>query len=671
MKKVGVFVCHCGTNISQTVHCEKLAEAAKTLPGVAFSTEYKYMCSDPGQTMIKEAIAEHGLDRVVVAACSPRMHETTFRKCIDSGGLNPYMLEIANIREQCSWVHSDKDKATAKAGDLVNMAVAKVLKNEQLPSSFIPVHKRALVIGGGIAGIQAALDIADTGYHVDLVEREPSIGGKMAQIDKTFPTMDCSACILTPKMVDASQHPNITIIPYSEVEKVDGYVGNFDVTIRRKASYVDSVKCTGCGLCSEKCPSKKIPSEFECNLGTRPAIYSPFPQAIPNKPVIDRENCRYFKTGKCKICARVCTADAVNFEDQDEMVQIRYGAIVVATGYTLYDHSQYGEYGYGHYKDVISGLEFERLVNASGPTMGKIKRPSDNTEPKNVVFIKCVGSRDKARGHDYCSRACCMYTAKHATMVRDKIKDSQAIIFYMDIRTPGKNYEEFYLRGVEEYGVTYVRGRVSRIYEEGEGENRKLIVQGEDTLLGKQVFVDADMVVLATAMEPQPDAAGFARKIGISYDQNNFFSEAHPKLRPVETLSAGIYLAGACQGPKDIPDTVAQAGAAAAKVVALLSKDEMETEPIVAKVDTDRCSGCGFCIPICPYKAISFTDLTERVHGSVAWGPTGKEVKRQVANVNNGLCQGCGACTVNCRAGALDLLGFTNEQILAEVDSLW
>ncbi|MCL1853594.1 MAG: CoB--CoM heterodisulfide reductase iron-sulfur subunit A family protein [Peptococcaceae bacterium] len=665
MKKVGVFVCHCGTNIAQTVNCEQLAEAAKTLPGVAYSTEYKYMCSDPGQTMIKKAIEEHNLDRVVVAACSPRMHEATFRKCVNGAGLNPYLLEIANIREQCSWVHSDKTKATAKAEDLIRMAVAKALKNEKLTPSVIPIHKRALVIGGGIAGIQAALDIADTGYQVDLVEREPSIGGKMAQIDKTFPTMDCSACILTPKMVDAAQHPNITIIAYSEVEKVEGYVGNFDVTIRRKATCVDPVKCTGCGLCSQKCPSK-TDSEFECNMSQRPAIYSPFPQAIPNKPVIDQEACRYFKTGKCKICQKICASDAVNFEDQDELVTIRYGAIVVATGYSLYDYNQYGEYGYGQYPDVISGLDFERLVNASGPTMGKIKRPSDGQEPKTVVFIKCVGSRDANRGHDYCSRACCMYTAKHATMVRDKIKDSQAVVFYMDIRTPGKNYEEFYLRAVEEYGVTYVRGRVSRIYM----ESGNLIVQGEDTILGTQILVVADMVVLATAMEAQPDAAEFARKIGITFDQNNFFNEAHPKLRPVETFSAGIYLAGACQGPKDIPDSVAQAGAAAAKVVALLSKDEMATEPIVAEVNTNHCSGCGFCVPVCPYKAISLKTLTERVHGSVAWGPAGKEITRQVAEVNKGLCQGCGACTVNCRSGALDLLGFTNEQILAEVDSL-
>ncbi|NLT95022.1 MAG: CoB--CoM heterodisulfide reductase iron-sulfur subunit A family protein [Clostridia bacterium] len=658
MKRVGVFICHCGSNIAGAVDCEKVAENAKSFPGVAFSTDYKYMCSEPGQELIKKAIKDHKLDRIVVASCSPRMHEPTFRRCLESGGLNAYLLEMANIREHCSWVHpDDKEKATWKATELVRMAVAKVLKNEPLQRSTIPITKRALVIGGGIAGIQAALDIANAGHIVDIVEKEPSIGGKMAQIDKTFPTLDCSACILTPKMVEAANHPNINLITYSEIENVEGYVGNFDVTIRKKARSVDMTLCTGCGTCMQKCPTK-VPSEFEMLMTDRRAIYTPFPQAIPNKPVIDRKNCRYFTTGKCRVCEKICPTKAVDYTQEDELVTQRYGAIVVATGFDLFDHSVYGEYGYGKYKDVITGLHFERLINASGPTMGKIKRPSDGKVPKDVVFIKCVGSRDEAKGKAYCSKTCCMYTAKHATLVREKIKDSNVYVFYMDVRTPGKGYDEFYTRTTDQFGAKYIRGRVSKIYEKGD----KLIVRGEDTLLGRPVEVEADMVVLATAMVAQPDAAKLAQMVGFSYDQDNFYTEAHPKLAPVETHTAGVFLAGACQGPKDIPESVAQASAAAAKACGLLSKEEMPTEPIVSCVNEAICAGCGMCVPVCPYKALDLKVIQERAHG--------KTITRKVATVNSGLCQGCGACTVACRSAALNLKHFTNEQILAEVDAL-
>lgn len=658
MKRVGVFVCHCGTNIAASIDCAQVAENLKEYPNVVFSTDYKYMCSEPGQEMIKETIKREKLDRVVVASCSPRMHEPTFRRCIADAGLNPYMLEMANIREQCSWVHpNDKEKATDKATDLVKMAVAKVSFDAPLEKSLSPVTKRALVVGGGIAGIQTAIDIANNGYQVDILEKQPSIGGKMAQIDKTFPTLDCSACILTPKMVEASSHPNIHLITYAELEKVEGYVGNFDVTIRKKARSVDLDKCTGCGTCWSKCPTK-VDSEFELGMSKRKAIYTPFPQAIPNKPVIDRQNCLKFKTGKCGLCQKICPTGAIDYTQEDELVTNRYGAIVMATGYELFDYAIYGEYGYGQYPDVITGLHFERLINASGPTMGKIKRPSDHKEPKNVVFIKCVGSRDETKGKTYCSRTCCMYTAKQATLVREKIKDSNVYVFYMDVRTPGKGYEEFYNRTTETYGAHYIRGRVSKISQNGD----KLRVRGEDTLLGRPIEIDADMVVLATAMVANPDAAKIAQLVGFSYDKDNFYTESHPKLAPVETHTAGIFLAGACQGPKDIPDSVAQAGAAAAKVCALLSKDMLETEPITSEVDTKTCAGCGHCVAVCPYHAISLVEIEDRI--------LGQKITRTVANVNTSLCQGCGACTVTCRSSSINLRHFTNEQILAEVDAL-
>ena len=655
MARIGVFVCWCGSNIAKTVDVEQVAAEAGKVPGVVHSADYKYMCSQPGQAMLREAIAAHRLDRVVVAACSPRLHEATFRTCIAAAGLNPFMAEMANIREHCSWVHGDRAVATPKALDLTRMAVARVRRNEPLIQTEIPLTKRALVVGGGIAGIQAALDIADAGYQVTLVERSPSIGGRMAQYDKTFPTLDCAACILTPKMVECASNPNIRIVTHAEVESVSGYVGNFEVTIRRRARSVDLEKCTGCGICYEKCPIK-VPSEFDGGLGMRKAIYVPFPQAVPNVPVIDREHCTYYLRGKCKLCEKFCSIGAVRFDDTDEVSTEKVGAIVAATGFDVWDQSAAGEYGAGQYPDVISGLQFERLANASGPTAGKILRPSDHTEPKTVVFVACVGSRDPAHGHPYCSKVCCMYTAKHALLLKEKIPDAKAYIFYMDIRANGKGYEEFVQRVVERYDATYVRGRVSRIYP----LDGHLVVQGADTLLGKQVEVHADMVVLATAMEPRADAKEFARRLGMSTDQDNWFTEAHPKLRPVEVLTSGIYLAGACHYPKDIPDTVAQASGAAAKVVDLFAKPHLLSEPMIALVDDATCAACLLCKEVCPFTAIETAEITD----------TATRKPRTVARVNAGLCHGCGTCVAACRSASIRLWGFSDDQILLQIESL-
>lgn len=458
-------------------------------------------------------------------------------------------------------------------------------------------------------------------------------------------------------MVAAAQHPNIKLMTYCEVTEVSGYIGNFEVTIKQKPRYVDHVKCTGCGTCTEKCPTK-VPSEYDLGIGTRKCIYIDFPTAVPNKPVIDAENCRYLKSGKCGVCKKICPTGAIDFEQKEEFIQEKVGAIVMATGFDLFNWEEaYGEYGYGRFKNVISGLHFERMSNASGLTGGKIIRPSDGKEPKSVVFIKCVGSRDEAKGKEYCSRACCMYTAKHAHQVLDKIEGSSAYIFYMDVRTPGKAYDEFYRRTVEE-GAQYIRGRVSKIYESGD----KLIVMGTDTLLGRPVTVEADLVVLATAMVPSEGSDKIAQLVSCPTDKDGFFAEAHPKLRPVETMTGGLFLAGACQGPKDIPDTVSQASGAAVKVVAMFSNDELAGDPMVCQIDEKMCSGCLVCKGVCPYKAISEKTITERI--------AGKPVERVVASVNTALCQGCGCCTVACRAGAANLKGFTNQQVLAEVDAL-
>ena len=657
MPRTGVFICHCGTNIAGTVNIDQAIEASRDFPGVVHADEYRYLCSEMGQDIIKKAIEDNNLDRVVVGTCSPRMHENTFRKAAAEAGLNPYLLEVANIREHCSWVHKNMEEATPKAIALLRAAAAKVVLNEALEAPKLEVEKRALVIGGGIAGIQAALDIAEAGYPVDIVERDPSIGGRMAQLEKTFPTLDCSACILTPKMVEAAQHPNINLITYAEVEEVNGFVGQFDVKIKQKARYVDPVKCTGCGICWEKCPSKAS-SEFEMGLAKRKSIFVPFAQAVPMVPVIDKDSCLYFRKGKCKICEKECPPQAIDYEQQDEIIERRYGAIVVATGFDQMDPSIYGEYGYGQHPDILTGLEFERLFNASGPTGGKVVRLSDGKPPEKVVFIQCVGSRDKARGMNYCSKICCMFTAKQAILLKEKLPDAKSYVFYIDVRTAGKGYEEFQRRAAEEYDVAYLRGQVGKIFPEGD----HLVVHGVDSLSGKIVDIKADMVVLAAASIARVDAPELGRKIGINTDSYSFFNEAHPKLKPVETHTAGIFIAGACQAPKDIPDTVAQASAAAVKAVGLLSKEMLQGEACTAEVDEAECSGCLHCVAVCPYTAIVEKEIEERYGDGT--------LKRTVAEVNPALCQGCGSCSAICRSGSVNLKGFSNEQILAEVDAI-
>jgi heterodisulfide reductase subunit A len=663
MSKIGVFVCHCGENISATVDCAKVAETAANYEGVAFSVDYKYMCSDPGQNLIKSAIKEKGLTGVVVASCSPRMHEPTFRKACAEAGLNPFMCEMANLREHCSWVHEKGDATTEKAIDLVRILVEKVKYNQSLNEIKVPVTKTALVIGGGIAGIQASLDIANTGHKVILIERDPSIGGHMSQLSETFPTLDCSQCILTPRMVEVAQHPNITLYTYSELESLEGFIGNFKARIRRKSKSLDEKLCTGCGLCTTKCPVKKIPSEFNEGLGKRTAIYVPFPQAVPNKPVIDRANCTYYIKGKCKVCEIVCPTGAIRFDQEDQIMEVEIGAIVIATGFTIKQPDFFPEYGYGKYPDVITGLQFERLASASGPTLGEIRRPSDGKVPEKIVFLACAGSRDPAKGIPYCSKICCMYIAKHAMLYQHKVHGGKSYVFYMDIRAGGKQYEEFVRRAIEDDGVNYIRGRVSRIYE----KNGKLIVNGVDTLLNAMpVEIEADMVVLATAGVANAGAEELAQKMHVSYDPYKFFAEAHPKLKPVETNTAGIFLAGACQAPRDIPESVAMASGAAVKVAGLFSQDELTREPIIAVVNRQAppvyssCVGCFLCFSACPYQAIGKEEIKNR----------NGEVIKSIAKVNPGLCQGCGTCVAFCRTKSIDIQGYTHEQMYTEVMAL-
>jgi heterodisulfide reductase subunit A2 len=643
--RIGVYICHCGTNIAGVVDCRRVTEQAGELGGVTVARDYPYMCSDPGQALIRADVAELGLERVVVAACSPRLHEHTFRAALEEAGLNPYMLEMANIREHCSWVHQDPAEATEKAGALVAGSIHKVRFNRELYRRRFPVTPSVLVIGAGISGMQAALSIAAAGKQVYLVERQPSIGGHMAQLDKTFPTLDCSACILTPKMVDAARYPNIEILTDSEVIGLEGFVGNFKATVRTGPRCVDLDKCTGCGDCAEACVlAGRIDDKFDAGLSKRGAIYIPFPQAVPLAAAVDRGSCLRFTRGKCKSpCLEACGVDAIDLELQEEVRELEVGAVVVATGFDLFDAGDMPQFGYGRYPEVLDALQFERVLSASGPTGGKIVL-GDGKEPKSIAFLHCIGSRDE-NTNEYCSRVCCMYSMKQAHLAREKT-GAKIFEFYIDVNAFGKGYQEFYRR-VRDDGVFFVRGKCADVARLG----GSLTVFAEDTLLGRRVELPVDMVVLAAGLVPARGTEALARVLGVSLGREGFFTEAHPKLRPVESLTDGIFLAGCCQGPKDIPDSVAQAGAAASEALALLDRGQIEVEAGVCKVDADLCRGCGMCVVSCPYSAIELTD-------------------EGVAGVNEAVCKGCGLCAAACLGGAAVLELFDDEQIVANIEGL-
>ncbi len=650
--RIGVYVCHCGLNIAGTVDVKAVAEAAAALPGVVVARDYKYMCSDPGQELIQQDIREHGLNRIVVAACSPLMHEATFRKAAARAGLNPFHVHMVNIREHDSWVHEDRRAATEKAKDLIRAGVRRVAYHRPLESQRVPIHPDVLIVGGGIAGIHAALTLANAGKHVYLVERKPTIGGHMAMFDKTFPTLDCAACILTPKMTAVKAHPNITLWTYSEVVKVEGYVGNYHVTVKRKPRYVNEELCVGCLACIEACVYRdaRFPDEFNLGLGKRKPIYIPFPQAVPQVVLIDPETCIQFKTGKCKkTCLEACERGAIDFNQTEEYKEITVGTIILATGFQTFDPRRIPYYGYGVYPNVYTALEVERLLNAAGPTGGEVIL-RDGRKPQSVAIIHCVGSRDENTNR-YCSRVCCLYSIKLAHLIKERT-GAEVYNFYIDIRAPGKAFEEFYNRVAEE-GVHFIRGKVADLYpDSSDPGNGRLIVQAEDTLMGMIRKIPVDMVVLAVGLEPQPDAQEVRRMFNISCSREGFFLERHPKLAPVHTFTDGIFLAGACQGPKDIPDTVAQAGAAAAEAMALIDKGYLELEPNTAYIIEEDCSGCKTCIPICPYGAISYV-----VDKGKAW-------------INTALCKGCGACVAACPSGSIRQNLFEDEQIFNEIEGL-
>lgn len=586
MSRIGVFVCHCGHNIAGTVDVPAVIEQAQQHPDVVFAVDYKYMCSDPGQQLIKDSIARYNLDGVVVAACSPAMHETTFRRTVASAGLNSFRCESANIREQCSWVHQNEpEAATLKAVAITRSIVEKVKGNEELEPLTLPLTRRTLVIGGGIAGLQAALDVADAGYPVILAEKSDHLGGKMAQLSGTYLNFASAPELLQRKIEAVLHHSNIQVLLNAEVAEISGYVGNFKAKVRSRIG------------------NSNIENSQDTVITTSP-------------------------------------------ESQFSKLEFSFdiGAIVVATGWQPFNRAQLPEYGGNDIPDVVDALTFEGML-APG---AEIRRPSDGKIPQEIVFVQCAGSRDRERGVTYCSKVCCMVVAKQAMLYKERLPYGQAYVFYIDIRSAGKGYDEYVQRVMTDYRVLYLRGKVSKIFQEGD----KVIVWGADTLSGRAVEIAADMVVLATPMVPSPDSVELGQRLHISTDANGFFNEAHPKLRPVETLTAGIFLAGTGQGPKDIPETVAQASGAAAKVLQLFSHKEMTQSPMVATVIAELCAACGACVKACPYGAREIHPI------------------RNIATVNAALCQSCGACVVACPNKASQVHNWRPEQILAMVDEI-
>jgi len=637
--KIGIFVCECGGNIGEVVDIKAVLETVKNWEGVVVAKYNKYLCSRPAQEVIVEDIKKRSLDRVVVASCTPRMHLPTFQSVLERAGLNPYMLEFVNIREQDSWVHGPKPspEATKKAVSLIRGGYERSLELQPLESISEKSSREILIIGGGIAGITAALELGYLGYKTRIVETKATIGGNMAKLTKVFPTLDCAQCILTPRMAEIGRNPNVTLLTYSEVQDISGRPGNYTVKVFMKPRGVDTEKCRNCGVCAKVCPVA-TPDKFNEGLSQRKAAYIDFPQAVPSAYVIDFDACT-----KCGKCEQMCPSKAINLEDKGKTIELNAGAIIMATGYELYDANMLKNYGYGVYKDVITMMDLERLTSASGPTGGYVKR-ADGSDVKKMAIVLCAGSRDK-NYIPYCSRICCMYALKQAFVLK-KMLGIDVHVYYIDIRATGKGYEDLYWRD-EEAGVVFTKGRVSEIWKNNNG---KLVVLAEDTLMGEVKEEEYDQVALATPMVPPQGLKELSEKMKLSLGEDGFIQEKHPKLDPVDSLVTGVFACGCALSPKDVRDTVSDALGASAKAALFLKGEYITTSPEKAFVIQELCDGCKACVPVCPVNAIA--------------------MEGEKAKINPFVCIGCGACIPVCPKDAIDFKNSTNRQIIATLKGI-